>query len=167
MFLVSAKACVRDRFGYHVRRSFGGSSSSGLENSTNGRRSACGCFGGVWVDGDSSVNGRPSLRRRCRVSGRECHAKHDLGYQRSLSSRVHHANRRQTVFWWNCKFADARLEGVRLRRVFNRLHGHGHAVSTTVAKVKFRSARKKLKHRIRDSKAKCWTELVRSVDDDS
>lgn len=83
----------------------------------------------------------------------------------AFPSEDHHAHRWQAVFWWNGEIADTHVECIRLRRVFNRLRGCGDAVATTVTEVEFRSARKELKHRIRDSKAKCWTKLVRSVDD--
>jgi len=39
-------------------------------------------------------------------------------------------------------------------------------VSVANAEQIYREARKELKHRIREAKARCWAELVKTVDDD-
>lgn len=74
---------------------------------------------------------------------------------------------RPPVYWWNGEIAAARAECVHRRRSKTRRRARGDdGAAIAAAEDDYRAARKELKHRIRESKAKCWAELVRSVDDD-
>ena len=85
----------------------------------------------------------------------------------SLPPRSTHPGGRTPVYWWNGRIAAARTECVRRRRLRTRSRGRcfdGAAAAS--AEAEYREARKVLKHCIREAKAKCWAELVKSVDDD-
>jgi len=86
----------------------------------------------------------------------------------ALPRRNPHPRGRPPVYWWNGNVAAARAECVRRKRLWIRGRGraHGGDVFAADAERAYREARKELKHRIREAKAKCWAELVKTVDDD-
>lgn len=84
-----------------------------------------------------------------------------------LPPRTAQPGGRTPVYWWNDGIAVARSECVRRRRLLTRSRGrHLDGAAVAAAEAEYREARKALKHRIREAKAKCWAELVKSVDDD-
>lgn len=84
-----------------------------------------------------------------------------------LPPRSTYPGGRTPVYWWNGSIAAARTECVRRRRLWTRSRGRRFdGVTTASAEAEYREARKALKRCIREAKAKCWAELVKSVDDD-
>lgn len=84
-----------------------------------------------------------------------------------LPPRSTHPGGRTPVYWWNGRIAAARTECVRRRRLWTRSRGRCHeGAAAAAAEAEYREARKVLKRCIREAKAKCWAELVKSVDDD-
>ncbi|XP_046424562.1 uncharacterized protein LOC124181884 [Neodiprion fabricii] len=66
--------------------------------------------------------------------------------------------------WWNEKIASLRSQCVRARRQEQRQRARGE---TTTAPGAYKAARKALRDEIKASKAGCWKELLRTVDEDS
>lgn len=84
--------------------------------------------------------------------------------QRSICPRG-----RPPVYWWNSEIAAARSECVLRRRRMTRERGRargGNDDTVDQATEEYRLARKSLKSCIRDSKARCWKELIQTVDSD-
>ncbi|XP_062121680.1 uncharacterized protein LOC133835667 [Drosophila sulfurigaster albostrigata] len=67
------------------------------------------------------------------------------------------------VYWWNEEIATARRECNRERRCYQRLRGRS---SFTLWQREYKERRKALKHAIKASKRKCFTELCESVESD-
>lgn len=74
---------------------------------------------------------------------------------------------RSLVYWWNYKIAAMRAKCVHWRRLKTKRYACGDDdIAIMTVEEDYQTARTQLKHRIRESKAKCWVKVIRSVDGD-
>nr|XP_041630267.1 uncharacterized protein LOC121501845 [Drosophila kikkawai] len=80
-----------------------------------------------------------------------------------IPSRSAHSRHRASVYWWNQEIAEARMECVRARRLYQRSRG---SQSHLVKREAYHRCRRALKAAIKGSKRKCFLELCEAADRD-
>lgn len=80
--------------------------------------------------------------------------------------RVTKSRPKKATYWWTEELAELRRSSVHARRRLSRLPRIGHDEEREAALADYRSARSNLSRAIRKSRARCWDELLASLNED-